>query len=68
MSHRHCSLCCSGLMLVRLATGVMDLGMMAVVAAAITLEQVAPTPVRMARDIGILVILAGIFIFTRAIG
>ncbi len=65
---RHCSLCCSGLMLVLLATGVMDLGIMAAVTAAITLEQVAPMPVRIARGVGIVVILAGIFIFVRAVG
>ncbi len=64
---RHCSLCCAGLMLVLLATGVMDLGIMAAVAAAITLEQVLPMPARTARAIGIVVILAGIFILARAI-
>ncbi len=65
---RHCSLCCSGLMLVLLATGVMDLGIMAAVAAAVTLEQVVPTPVSIARATGIVLILAGIFIFVRTIG
>ncbi len=64
---RHCSLCCSGLMLVLLATGVMDLGIMAAVAAAVTLEQVVPAPVRIARATGIVIILAGILLFTRAI-
>ncbi len=65
---RHCSLCCSGLMLVMLVTGVMDLGIMVAVAAAITVEQVVPMPERIARAIGIVVILAGIFIIIRAIG
>ncbi len=63
----HCSLCCSGLMLVLLATGVMDLGVMAAVGAAITLEQLVPAPARVARAIGAVAILAGIFILTRAI-
>ncbi len=62
---QHCSLCCSGLMLVLLATGVMDLGMMAAVAAAITLEQLAPAPLRFARATGVIAILAGIFVLVR---
>ncbi len=65
---RHCSLCCAGLMLVLLVTGVMNLGIMAAVAAAITLEQVAPTPVRIARVTGIIAIMAGIFLIVRAVG
>ncbi len=64
----HCSLCCAGLMVVLLVTGVMDLGIMAAVAAAITLEQLAPWSVRIARAAGIFVILAGIFIIVRAVG
>ncbi len=65
---RHCSLCCSGLMLVLLATGVMDLWIMAAVAAAITLEQVAPAAVKIARTTGVVLILAGVFIIARAVG
>lgn len=58
----HCSLCCSGLITVLLVGGVMDLGMMAVVATAITLERLLPWPVRAARIAGFLATAAGILI------
>ncbi len=64
----HCSLCCSGLMLVLLALGVMDLRVMVSVAAAITLEQIAPAPAWTARTIGAAAILAGLFTLARALG
>lgn len=64
----HCSLCCSGLMVVLLVTGVMSLGAMAVVAAAITVERFAPMPERAARGIGVVVIAAGILAIVQALG
>ncbi len=64
----HCSRCCSGLMLMLLVTGLMDLRVMAAVAIAITLEQLAPAPAFAARTIGVIAILAGIFIFAQALG
>src|SRR3989449_4398792 len=48
----HCSLCCAGLMTILLVIGVMDLRAMAVVAAAIAIERVAPAGERVARASG----------------
>jgi len=62
-----CSLCCSGLMMILLVTGVMDLGAMAVVAAAITLERLAPQPHRAARATGVVVIIAGAVVILRGV-
>jgi predicted metal-binding membrane protein len=64
----HCSRCCSGLMLVLLVTGVMDLGAMALVAAAITVERLAPRPERAARASGVVVIAVGALAIARALG
>ncbi len=55
-------------MLMLLVTGLMDLRVMAAVAIAITLEQLAPAPAFAARTIGVIAILAGIFIFAQALG
>src|SRR5262249_30882658 len=52
----HCGLCCSGYMMILLVTGVMNLGVMAMVAAAITIERLAPRPQRIARTAGLIVI------------
>ncbi len=56
----HWVLCCWGYILILLAIGVMDLATMAVVAAAITIERVAPRPGLVARAAGWVVIAAGI--------
>ncbi len=63
----HCSICCAGLMAILLVIGVMDLRAMAVVAAAITIERLAPAGERVARAIGIVVVGAGLFLIARAI-
>jgi len=63
----HCSQCCLGLIITLLVVGVMDLRMMAVVAAAITAERFAPERVPVAQIIGVLVTGAGVFIIGRAI-
>jgi predicted metal-binding membrane protein len=55
----HCVLCCSGLIVALLVLGVMNLAVMALVAAAITIERLAPYPERVARATGIAVIAAG---------
>ena len=55
----HCVLCCSGLILVLLVLGVMNLFVMLFVSAAITIERLAPRPAIVARAIGIAVIVAG---------
>jgi predicted metal-binding membrane protein len=63
-----CSRCCGGLMTILLVIGVMDLPAMAVVAAAITAERLAPAGERVARAIGAVVVVAGLFLITRAAG
>ena len=64
----HCSCCCAGLIAILLVIGVMDLRAMAVVAAAITLERLAPAGERVARAIGAVVVGAGLFLIARAAG
>jgi predicted metal-binding membrane protein len=64
----HCSYCCAGLMVVLLGIGVMDLRAMVVVAAAITVERLAPGGERVAQAIGAVIVGAGLFLITRAAG
>jgi predicted metal-binding membrane protein len=64
----HCSLCCTGLIAILLVIGVMDLRAMAVVAAAITVERLAPAGERVARVTGAIVVGAGLFLIARAAG
>ena len=64
----HCSQCCAGLMVILLVIGVMDLRAMAVVAAAIAVERLAPAGERVARAIGAIVVGAGLFLIARATG
>jgi predicted metal-binding membrane protein len=63
-----CSHCCGGLMAILLVAGVMDLRAMAVVAAAMTVERLAPAGERFARAIGAVVIAAGVFLIAEAAG
>jgi predicted metal-binding membrane protein len=62
----HCSRCCAGLMTILLVIGVMDLRAMTVVAAAITVERLAPAGERAARAIGAVAVGAGVFLIARA--
>jgi predicted metal-binding membrane protein len=64
----HCSLCCAGPMAILLVMGVMDLRVMAIVAAAITAERLAPTGERVARIIGAVVIGTGLLLIARSGG
>jgi len=64
----HCSHCCAGLMAILLVIGVMDLRAMAVMAAAITIERLAPAGERVARAIGAVIVGAGLFLAARAAG
>jgi predicted metal-binding membrane protein len=64
----HCCQCCAGLMAILLVIGVMDLRTMAVVAAAITFERLAPASERVARAIGVIVVAAGLFLTAQAAG
>jgi predicted metal-binding membrane protein len=63
-----CSLCCAGLMAILLVIGVMDLRAMAGVAAAITVERVAPAGARIARAIGAVAVAGGLVLVARAAG
>jgi predicted metal-binding membrane protein len=64
----HCSTCCAGLTAILLVIGVMDLRAMAVVAAAITVERLAPAGERVARAVGAVIVVAGLFLIARAAG
>lgn len=64
----HCSCCSAGLTAILLVIGVMDLRVMVIVAAAITVERLAPDGERVAQVIGSVVIVAGIFLIARATG
>jgi predicted metal-binding membrane protein len=64
----HCSHCSAGLIAILLVIGVMDLRAMAVVAAAITVERLAPAGERVARAIGVVVVGAGVLLIARAAG
>jgi predicted metal-binding membrane protein len=64
----HCVQCSAGLMTILLVIGVMDLRAMALVAAAITLERLAPAGERVARTIGAVVVGVGVFLLARAAG
>jgi len=64
----HCSSCCAGLTAILLVIGVMDLRAMAVVAAAITAERLAPAGKRVARATGAVVLGAGLFLIARTAG
>jgi len=62
----HCSRCCAGLMAILLVIGVMDLRAMAVVAAAISVERLAPAGERVARATGLVVVGTGLLLIMRA--
>jgi predicted metal-binding membrane protein len=64
----HCSQSCAGLTAVVLALGVMDLRVMAVVTAAITVEHLAPKGVRVARAISVVGGAVGLLMMARAAG
>ena len=64
----HCSYCCAGLTAILFVTGIMDLRAMAVVTAAITVERFAPAGKRVARAIGAVAVVTGLFLIARAAG
>jgi predicted metal-binding membrane protein len=64
----HCSHSCFGLTAILLVVGIMDLAAMAVVAAAITIERLAPAGERVARAIGGVAVGAGLLLIARAAG
>jgi predicted metal-binding membrane protein len=64
----HCIFCSAGLTAILLVSGIMNLRVMAVVTAAITVERLAPAGERVARAIGAVVLGAGLFMIARAAG
>jgi predicted metal-binding membrane protein len=64
----HCARCCAGLMAILLVVDVMDLRVMAVVTAAITLERLAPPSLRVERAIGAGAIGVASYLLARAAG
>jgi len=64
----HCSFCCASFVAILLVIGVMDLRAMAVVTAAITIERLAPRGDRVARVIGAIIVVAGLFLIVQALG
>ena len=64
----HCSHRCFGLMAMLLVIGAMDLRAMAVVAAAITVERLAPAGERVARVTRAVGVGAGLFLIAQAAG
>jgi predicted metal-binding membrane protein len=57
-----CAYCCAGLTTILLVIGIMDLGVMAAVTAAITVERLAPAGEHTARVIGAVAVGAGLFL------
>ena len=64
----HCSYSSAGQTAILLVIGVMDLRVMAVVTAAITVERLAPAGQHVARAIGVVVVGTGLFLIGRAAG
>lgn len=60
-----CARCCGNLMVIPLVFGTMDLRAMALVAAAITLERLAPAGERVARAVGVAAVVAGVFLIAK---
>jgi predicted metal-binding membrane protein len=63
----HCVGSCASLTAVMLMVGMMDLRVMTVVTAAITVERLAPSDVRVVRAIGNIVVAAGLVLMARAV-
>lgn len=64
----HCAQCCAGLMAILLVIGVMNLGAMAFVAAAITVERLMPAGERVARATGAVIVAIALLLVARAAG
>jgi predicted metal-binding membrane protein len=65
---RDCVRCCAGMTALLLVLGVMDLRVMAMVAAAITAERLAPAGARVARIIGLALVVTGVWLLASAAG
>jgi predicted metal-binding membrane protein len=60
-----CSLCCGSLMLALLAIGTMELVAMAAVTLAISAERLAPASLRVARVVGVAIVVIGVLAIAR---
>jgi predicted metal-binding membrane protein len=65
---KSCVICCSGLMLVLMVLGVMDLAVMAIVSVVIALEKLLPKPEPLVRLSGLAAIAVGLFMLLRSFG
>lgn len=63
----HCSYCSVGLTAILLVAGVMDLKVMALVTAAVTIERLVPNGERAARGLGAVVVAAGLMLIAQSI-
>jgi predicted metal-binding membrane protein len=63
----HCVYCCAGLMAILLVIGVMDPRGMVIVAAGITLERIGPAGARLARVVGVVIGVTGLFMLARVL-
>jgi predicted metal-binding membrane protein len=61
-----CARCCANLMAIPLILGVMDLRVMAVMTATITIERLAPAGERIARATGVAIVGTGLLLIARA--
>ncbi len=64
----HCGKCCAGLIAILVVIGVMNVAAMAIVAAAITVERLAPAAERVAHAMGVVIVAAGLCLIARAAG
>lgn len=64
----HCVRCCAGMTVMLLTIGMMDLWAMALVTLAITLERLLPAGERVAHAIGVVTVVAGMWLLVRASG
>jgi len=64
----HCTCCCAGLTTIFLVFGVMNVRLMTIMTAAITIERLAPAGERVARAIGVVIVAAGLLLIARAAG
>jgi predicted metal-binding membrane protein len=64
----HCCVCCVGLMAALLVTGMMNLAGMTIIAAAITVERLAPKPLLITRAAGVILLVAGVLVIGRFLG
>ena len=62
-----CGICCSGLMISMVVLGAMNLLVMLLIAAVITVEKLLPKPQHVVRIVGIVSIVAGIVIMIRSL-